>query len=236
MKYLTNFENYEYQLNEGFVDNLKKMASIGLLTTSMLMGNSSVAQQYKTLDPKQKTEIKDEVKANKVFRIGDIKMGMTTEELKSLSNTGNLDGYEVSISLGTEKLVPVEIETMFDIEEKGLRYLINNKDYRLMIVEEYHVNNTILLKNITLMFYKNHLFLIYSDILYNQNINIDPIDLDGYDVKTETDTYRGRRIGTFFFDPKVVDCFYEDISDMKKSLRKEENNNKKTNSKDLFGE
>ena len=40
MRHLQKFENYEYQLNEGFVDNLKKMASIGLLTTSMLMGNS----------------------------------------------------------------------------------------------------------------------------------------------------------------------------------------------------
>jgi len=62
MKHLKTYENYEYQINEGFVDALKKMAAIGLLTTSMLMGNSSLAQQYNELDTKSKTEITDKVK------------------------------------------------------------------------------------------------------------------------------------------------------------------------------
>lgn len=38
MKYLNHYEDYN-KINEGIFDNLKKMASIGLLTTSMLIGN-----------------------------------------------------------------------------------------------------------------------------------------------------------------------------------------------------
>jgi hypothetical protein len=114
-----------------------------------------------------------------------------------------------------------------------------------MVVNTLFINNTISLKNIILMFYKNRLFLIYSDIMYNKHINIEPIDLDSYDVKTilyarhmkiTNGKVEGDKIGTFFLDPKVKDCFQEDILDMKKYLRKEEDNNKKTNSKDLFGE
>jgi hypothetical protein len=305
MKYLKNYDNY--QVNEGLADNLKKMASIGLLTTSMLMGNSSVAQQYKKLDSKQKTEIKDEAKVNKVFRIGGIKMGMSIDELKSLGieiddtidTQQQIVDLEKSIDSTVQKLlqmqqvlnskksnqkeyleyfdkvfnkfihsdeykiytstfyrikdlkskleyqkIPISI-SMKGIDEKGLEYL-NSKDYRLVFIENYKVSDSISLKDITLMFYKNRLFLIYSDILYNKHINnlIDPIDLDSYDVKTETDTYGWKNreklernpIGTFFFDPKIKDCFYEDILDMKKYLKQEKDNNKKTNSKDLFGE
>ena len=316
MKYLKHYDNY--QVNEGLADNLKKMASIGLLTTSMLMGNSSVAQQYKKLDSKQKTEIKDETKVNKVFRIGGIKMGMSIDELKSLgieiddtidtqqqiveleksidsttqkflqaqqfinskNSLGSVakakeyleycdkvfgepmdkfiqsDEYKIyastlnkikDLKIKLESISRLSISTISKkgIDEKGLEYL-NSKDYRLVFIENYKVSDSISLKDITLMFYKNRLFLIYSDILYNKHINnlIDPIDLDSYDVKTETDTYGWKNreklernpIGTFFFDPKIKDCFYEDILDMKKYLKQEEDNNKKTNSKDLFGE
>ncbi len=170
MRHLQKFENYEYQLNEGFVDNLKKMASIGLLTTSMLMGNSSIAQQYKKLDTKNKTEISNKVKENKDFRIGEIRMGMSIEQLKKV-----VDSSQVQIiNSKWEKFTKYLLDEERDYLENYLENV--GKNITHFIIKEYKINNQ-LFTNISLSFYKNKLFLIEinekeidRDIIKSQSI------------------------------------------------------------------
>lgn len=150
MKYIKNYNKYE-PMNEGFVDNIKKMAYIGILTAPMLFGNSAIAQEYDeiypSLDTITKTEIKRAVENNKDFRIGPFRMGMTFEEFTSrFKETSNLydlyDGKTYKILDGDE--------------------FFTSKGYKGVKIRNVMINSEIPI-SAHLTFYNNKLFQIIVD-------------------------------------------------------------------------
>lgn len=170
MKYLRNFEDHQYLVKEGFSEKLKNMAAIGLLTASMLSGDNIIAQKYRKLDNKTKTEISNKVNKDNLFKFGELKMKMTIDEFKKL-----LDSKSISFKNSRE------LPTFFDDSFRYNQSFVD-QDIEVFNIKEYKVANESF-EDFYVFFYKGKLFLIENieidyDILsslkkmYNNSISI----------------------------------------------------------------
>jgi hypothetical protein len=179
MKYLKNFENHQYLVNEGFKEKLKNMAAIGLLTASMLSGDNIIAQKYRKLDNKTKTEISNKVNKDNLFKFGELKMKMTIDEFKKL-----LDSKSISFRKSRE------LPTLFDDSFRRDQSFVD-QDIEAFNIKEYKVANESF-EDFYVFFYKGKLFLIEIEIDYDILSSLKKMYKNSISIgrsKTRTETF-----------------------------------------------